>query len=172
MNHLRNPAAIEIRLCGKWTDLAPDESPEEVADLDAFGEWGVAAVVVRMTDRTFRLAEPLSVTPFGPYGPMLNLGDVIEVESQPDGTFRYVRTLESGDPWSRTIPGVSIEVIERPVIHDLLEEFIAAGGMWELAVGNLTLQILSPRGTAAFDAIRRLETAFASLTSVRDLEER
>ena len=42
------------------------------------------------------IAEPAMPTPFGPLGPRLNLGDVIEVEPRSENEYRYMRIVERG----------------------------------------------------------------------------
>jgi hypothetical protein len=118
-------------------------------------------------NQQFRVITPTSLTPFGPLGPMLNRGDVIELTSREDGNFRYVRTVKKSRVWSkrltgptirlpippsfagssgrsfRDVPtGVRVESIKSGEARRILDELVESHTRfnWEWAVGNLTLQ--------------------------------
>jgi hypothetical protein len=119
----------------------------------------------------FGVPGPTSLTPFGPYGPMFHLGDVIQAVPAEDGWHRFVRRLESSDVWGRCLPVPHLARLTRPApaerergsrfgsqralravlsggrIGELFEKLERAGGGWEYCVGNVTIQLPVPRGS-------------------------
>jgi hypothetical protein len=96
-------------------------------------------------NQQFRVITPTSLTPFGPFGPMLNRGDVIELTSREDGNFRYVRTVKKSRVWSKRLgksKRVRVESIKSGEARRILDELVKSHTRfnWEWAVGNLTLQ--------------------------------
>jgi hypothetical protein len=88
------------------------------------------------------IAEPVSVTFLGPHGPMLNLGDLIEVTPLSDGSYGYVRTVERSRVWSETLQGVEQDPRVYLGAAGVLDELVKAGCRWEWCSGNLTVQMI------------------------------
>lgn len=57
-------------------------------------ERDVGALVERLSATRLRVHESVPMTFIGPHGPVLNLGDVIEVEAEGEETYRFVRIVE------------------------------------------------------------------------------
>ena len=150
---------IELRL--QFEDLEGDEytgeEPADVLDYDL----DFAAPVIRLSEDRFRITEPLSLL-LGPHGPRLNLGDIIEVRPLHDGSYRYLRTLESARIWTTIIhlpwlaqrlaeahrqghPSNAGRILDHVLregeVDHVLEQLVEAGGAWEYCVGNLTVQL-------------------------------
>ena len=104
------------------------------------------ARVLRLNDGHLLLTEPLSVTFFGPYGPMLNLGDLIEVVPMDEGTYRYVRTVQQARLWTRTKAPASQQAIEQDPVRQILDRITEAGGKWEWNASAITVQFLLAEG--------------------------
>jgi hypothetical protein len=112
----------------------------------------------------FRMPEPVSITPFGPFGPSFSVGDVIATIPHGDGTYVLKRVVMRADSWSKYVSGVTAETLEEPQLVEALHEFYDLGGGWEFATGNLTLQYLKmpdePVAPAAvLDLFDRIEAA-------------
>ena len=121
-------------------DTGDDE--DEVEPLDVT----ITTVVKKLDSNHFRLAEPLSVTPFGQMGPQLNLGDEIEVSPiAEDGAFRYIRVSKRADVWTWT-GNASKGIIAHPSVVRLLEELTEAGGNWEWTSSVIRIQFPNPDG--------------------------
>ena len=76
----------------------------------------------------------------GPWGPTLNLGDIIEVRPLSDGTYRYLGTSEKNDRVGNITWPVRMEIFDRDDLLSLLSRFVNADACWEDASGNLTIQ--------------------------------
>ena len=98
-------------------------------------------VVTQIAEGRFRVEEPTCVTPFGFIGPRLNFGDVIDATVNDDGSFALSEVVERADPWSEVFSAYQAQLDEKPV-REVLDALVQAGGMWEFAVGSLTLQAL------------------------------
>lgn len=160
---------IGIELLLQLDSLERPAERETVMELEEHDfELAVYIEVVPLAPDRFRIPGATSLTPFGPLGPTLNLGDVIETAPLSEGVHRFVRRLESARVWSRTlyVPHVSRAAIgdrerrslveQQQFLHDLLrggrvgallEEIERAGGGWEYAVGNVTVQLPLPEGS-------------------------
>jgi hypothetical protein len=151
-----------LKLSFRLSDFEPDEA-------DAVGEpddsvCDVEVDAYELHPGIYRIAGPQSLTAFGPYGPLLNLGSVIQVELQGDRTCRYVRTLESPSIWTiLVVAPVRLEVIGREDVKRHLDALLDLGCGWEWCVGNVTIQGLQSGPTpgpseAVSDAIAALES--------------
>lgn len=138
-------AGEELTFHYRWSDF-DEESPtgeEEGEDDGVDGEF--VAVVVRLGNSHFQTQEPVSVTPFGPFGPSLALGVVFEAEPFDDGTFRYVRTVDRLRVWERAI-NVSRQVINQDTVRPILVQVSQLGSKWEWMANTLTIQGLLADG--------------------------
>ena len=117
----------QIRFHYSFADLDEESPTDEAYDDDRDGNF--LALVVRLDNGHFQTLEPVSMTPFGPYGPSLDLGVVFEAEPLDDGTFRYVRTVEQPRAWQRTI-GVSQQVLNQDAVRPILNQASQLGGKW------------------------------------------
>jgi hypothetical protein len=73
------------------SDFDHEETEREGHDLECSCEFDDSAAEP-LGGNLFRVLAPMSVTPFGPLGPALNLGQIIEAEPVSTGVWRYVRT--------------------------------------------------------------------------------
>jgi hypothetical protein len=81
-----------------------------------------------------------SLAIMGPWGPTLNLGDIIKVRPLPDGTYRYLGTSRTNDRVGNVTWSVRMEIFDRGDLRSLLSRFVDLGACWEGASGNLTIQ--------------------------------
>ena len=121
-----------------WTEFADEE--EDVYPDDELSTCSVSAV--RVDETHFRITWYTSLAITGPWGPTLNLGDIIEVRPLSDGTYRYLGTSENNDRVGNITWPVRMEIFDRDDLLSLLSRFIDAGACWEGASGNLTIQAL------------------------------
>jgi hypothetical protein len=99
------------------------------------------ADVIQLGPALFRVPGPLSLTPFGPYGPMLDLGTTIEAKIQEDGSYRYIGTRESLKVWTRILCPVQEGCLQSdPVVTILRRLTEEEECSWEWCAGNLTIQ--------------------------------
>ena len=94
----------------------------------------------RVDDNHFMVRWYISLGITGPWGPALNLGDIIEVRPLPDGTYRYLGASRKNDRIGNVTWSVSMEIFEREDLRSLLSRFVDLGACWEGASGNLTIQ--------------------------------
>ena len=128
----------QIELLCNLYDFEEGEQPDE----DEEDEWDLTcpAEVVRLGGNRFRVALPVSVTPFGPLGPMLNLGDVIEAVPTGDGSYRLQQVIRARQ-WSRTFSGVEQAAVSDPSIRRILDQLTSWGAAWEWCAANITVQV-------------------------------
>jgi hypothetical protein len=120
-------------------------------------------VVEPLGGNLFRVAEPASLTPFGPLGPMLSLGEVIELDPLSDGVWTLVRVRDSPPLLSRTLSGIPRHWLGLGDVPSLLERLVQHGGAWEWVCGNLTMQC--PREPGAEASIEPVHRALQELRS-------
>jgi hypothetical protein len=118
-------------VAGPWYMLDADEEAYDLA---------TDVVVVWLAPDQVQLVHPASLTPFGPCGGVLNLGDVVEVVDLQDGTFGYRRLLQRNRVWSRTLADPGRETADNTSVRTLLQELTAAGCGWDWCACNLTVQ--------------------------------
>lgn len=119
---------------------------DEESSIDDDFEGTCSPLVIKLDQNYFRLMEPLSVTPFGPWGPMLDFGEVIEANPLDDGTYRYVRRVQRARMWTRRLEPVSQQAIQQDGVRHILNQVGEAGGMWEWMAHCLTIQGLLAEG--------------------------
>ena len=124
----------------------------------------VVAVVTRLSPARWRVREALPLTPFGIWGPTLDLGDVVEIIGTGPRT-RVLRGRESrGRPWAWRFPEVPQDLLDRPAVTRLLHELHEAGGSWVLVGDGLLVQfprlpqetMPSPAASQRLSALRAL----------------
>ena len=151
-----------------WDDDSPEERGDGDDDLDFDCESSM--MVERLGPNRMRLLEPCSITPFGPYGPTLNLGDVIEATPLEGGGYRYVRTVQEAWIWSAVFQSVSERAMRAFDASPLATELAATGGMWEWSAGNLTAQLpregnVAERPSSVTNLFVRIDRLLRSLAS-------
>ncbi len=92
----------------------------------------------------FRVLAPISVTPFGPLGPGLILGQIIEAEPVSSGVWRYVRTHFKPAVRSWRLFCKQPDVLNKPNCE------------WEWSVGNITIQTVSIEGEPLLSEVERI----------------
>lgn len=137
------------------------------------GEWkfdpalplyrSVVAVATRLSAEDWRMREALPLTPFGIWGPTLDVGDVVEI-----GTLHFfegllARRVSRARPWQARFMDVPEGAVERPEVVRILHELHEAGGSWVLVGDGLLVQFPRlPQETmpspAASQRISRLRT--------------
>lgn len=140
----------------------PDETDEDddlLIDLELFVE------PVQGHPTRFRMCEP--VTLFG-VTPLLNMGDVIEIQESEEHGLLVTGLVERGDPWTRDVGLLrgSFDTLREEPLGSLLDQFIDLGGMWEVSTRYVKLQFPltdgeeDPRGDV-LELARRIESALA-----------
>ena len=125
--------------------IHPDFYDEEVTEREE-DEWegnrDVTDDVEPLGGNLFRVLAPISLTPFGPFGPRLTLGQIIEAEPVSTGVWRYVRTnfKPAVRSWCVTCEW---DVFNKPDIFQDLQLLCELNCNWEWIVGNLTVQTVS-----------------------------
>jgi hypothetical protein len=94
----------------------------------------------------FRVLAPISLTPFGPFGPGLILGQIIEAEPVSTDVWRYVRTHFKPAVRSWRVSGVKPDVLNKPDISQDLQLLRGLNCEWEWSVDNITIQRVSMEG--------------------------
>jgi hypothetical protein len=132
---MHNEEIEEITLRFLWADFDNASSLEQNDDPPGT----CSPRVIKLDDSTLLLTEPLSLTVMGPWGPALNLGDLIKVTLLDDGTYRYVGTAQKARvyTWQSESPVMSID---QDGVRHILDQVIEAGGMFEWTVGVLRIQ--------------------------------
>ena len=119
-----------------WTEFADVEN-----DVYPDDELSTCSVLATSVDKNhFMVIWYTSLTIFGPWGPALNLGDIIKVRPLPDGTYRYLGTSRKNDKIGNVTWSVRMEIFDREDLRSLLSRFVDLGACWEGASGNLTIQ--------------------------------
>lgn len=148
------------------SDLEDDDEAQDIED--SLNDWGgtVSVFVEREAPDSsrVRVAEPVSISPFGPVGPGFNDGDIIEVSPLDNGTYRFVRVVTKADPWTLFIGGVTRQEIRGPQAEALLATVIDQGGGWEYGAGNLRVQFPNDEGRP--DAPQRVSSLFAEIRAL------
>jgi hypothetical protein len=110
----------------------------------------------RTARREFRVLGPMSVTPFGPFGPGLTLGQIIEAEPVSTRVWRYVRTHLKPAVRSWRVFCGQLDVLNRPNISQDLQLLRELNCEWEWSVGNITIQALSTEGEPLLSEVERI----------------
>jgi hypothetical protein len=92
-----------------WTEFADEE--EDVYPDDELST--CSGSVARVGETNFRITWYTSLAITGPWGPTLNLGDIIEVRPLSDGTYRYLGTSEKNDRIGNITWPVRMEIFNR-----------------------------------------------------------
>jgi len=130
------PGMVNMELHFRLSDIDPDEEIPEEDDEECTCQLDATS----LGDGLFRAESPVSLTWFGPIGTTMGFGDIFEATPEAKGIYGLVRIVEEAKPWTKTIPAAP-ESLQVPALSGFLSELIERGGMWELAVGNLTLQV-------------------------------
>jgi hypothetical protein len=104
----------------------------------------------------FRALAPISLTLFGPLGPGLSLGQIIEAEPVSTGVWRYVRTHFTPAVRSWRIICKQSDVLNNPDISQDLQLLRELKCEWEWSVGNITIQTLSMEGEPLLSEVERI----------------
>jgi hypothetical protein len=104
----------------------------------------------------FRVLAPISVTPFGPLGPGLILGQIIEAEPVSSGVWRYVRTHFKPAVRSWRLFCKQPDVLNKPDIFQDLQLLRELNCEWEWSVGNITIQTVSIEGEPLLSEVERI----------------
>jgi hypothetical protein len=128
---------IELQILFYDSDFDDDNSEEEDVD------WASSVLVEAIGDNLFRVPEPTSLTPFGPIGPMLSLGEIIRASPQEGGLWRFEGIQESEDVWTFKVQVMTSSVLQQADLARRLERLRDLNCGWEWCVGNLTIQGLT-----------------------------
>ncbi len=130
-----NEGDIETLRLAISLDLLPDSEGEPTAEEEDDEDFvfEVEVLVQHLDPRHFRVAETTSLTFFGNCGPSFQLGDVIEAEALPDGTYRFLGTRVRGKVWAAWVPNLRPPGMGGFAARGPLERFLEAGGSWEWA---------------------------------------
>lgn len=104
----------------------------------------------------FRVLTPISLTPFGPLGPGLILGQIIEAELVSADAWRYVRTHFKPGVRSWRVSCVKPDVLNKPDISQDLQLLRGLNCEWEWSVGNITIQRVSTEGEPLLSEVERI----------------
>jgi hypothetical protein len=102
---------------------------------------GVTDDVEPLDGHRFRVLAPIFLTPFGPSGPRLTMGQIIEAEPVSTGVWRYVRTHFK--PAVRSwCDRCGQDVLNKPDIFKNLQLLRELNCNWEWCAGNITVQTM------------------------------
>jgi len=94
--------------------------------------------------------------PFGPLGPGLILGQIIEAEPVSSGVWRYVRTHFKPAVRSWRLFCKQPDVLNKPDIFQDLQLLRELKCEWEWSVGNITIQTASIEGEPLLSEVERI----------------
>jgi hypothetical protein len=138
----------------KLSDLYDEEMTETEED---DSEWSCDNPDVQpLGGNLFRVLGPISLTPFGPLGPGLTLGQIIEAEPVSIGVWRYVRTHFKPAVRAWRVFGVQLEMLNKPDISQDLQLLRELNCEWEWSVGNITIQTASMEGEPLLSEVERI----------------
>jgi hypothetical protein len=142
----------------KLSDFADEEMPEGEADDqdDPECSCGVEQDVEPLGGNLFRVLGPISLTPFGPLGPGLTLGQIIEAEPVFTDEWRYVRTHFKPAVWAWRVCCKQPDVLDKPDISQDLQLLRELNCQWEWSVGNITIQTVSMEGEPLPSEVERI----------------
>lgn len=130
---------IDLRFrLGDFEDLPAD--PEAKPAAEKGPSCSAIVEVQSVGSNLFKVAGPVSLTPFGPFGPMLSFGTIIEAKPLRNGAYRYLRSREVPNIWTRVLSCVQPESIQTSEAATLLGRLSTVGCAWEYCAGNLTIQ--------------------------------
>jgi hypothetical protein len=116
----------------------------------------------------FRVLAPISVTPFGPLGPGLTLGQIIEAAPVSTGVWRYVRTHFKPAVRSWRVFCGQLDVLDRPDISQDLQLLRELNCQWEWSAGNITIQTVPMEGEPLLSEVERIvDRLFQKLEQAR-----
>jgi hypothetical protein len=139
----------------KLSDFADEEMTEgEGDDWDPECSCG-GPDVEPLGGNLFRVLGPISLTPFGPLGPELTLGQIIEAEPVSTGVWRYVRThfKPAVRAWHLVCEQ---QVLNKRDISQDLQLLRELNCEWEWCVGNITIQTVSMEGEPLLSEVERI----------------
>ena len=96
------------------------------------------------------------LTPFGPFGPGLILGQIIEAEHDSTGVSRYVRTHFKPAVRSWRVFCKQPDMLSKPDISQDLQLLHELNCEWEWCVGNITIQTVSMEGEPLLSEVERI----------------
>jgi hypothetical protein len=138
----------------KLSDLYDEEMTEtEEDDLEGSCE---NPDVEPLGGNLFRALAPISLTPFGPLGLGLTLGQIIEAEPVSTGVWRYVRTRSKPAVRSWRVFCEQPDVLNKPDISQDLQLLRELNCEWEWSVGNITIQTASMEGEPLLSEVERI----------------
>ena len=115
-----------------------------------------------------RYGELTIVTPFGPMGPGLTLGQIIEAEPVSTGVWRYVRSHFKPAVRSWRVFCEQLDVLNKPDISQDLQLLRELNCEWEWSVGNITIQTMSMEGEPQLSEIEQIvDRLFQKLQQAR-----
>jgi len=139
---MRQQDAQHVTLRFSLDDFDDDaEALENELEGEEDASCGLSAII--REDGCLVIAEPVMLTPFGPLGPRLNLGDVIEVEPRSENEYRYVRIVERGNPVTFVLEPIDESVALSQSTLNVLDKFFELEGVWEYGSHRLTVQVPS-----------------------------
>src|SRR6516165_491625 len=138
----------------KLSDFDDEEMTE--GEGDDLEEWSCHGPDVEpLGGNRFRVLAPISLTPFGPLGPGLTLGQIIEAEPVSTGVWRYVRTHFKPAVRSWRV-SCEQDALNRPDISQDLQLLRELNCEWEWSVGNITIQTVSMEGEPLLSEVERI----------------
>ena len=128
----------EIDLVFRFTDL--DEPRDETDNPDDDDDPCTGRLTVtRIGEDWFQVYEPVSLTPFGPFGPFLGLGTRIRAKKMPGGAYRLASIQEGPKVWTWRFHSPEDSLMKDDV-KAALEDLSEKGCRWEFCAGNFTIQ--------------------------------
>jgi hypothetical protein len=141
----------------KLSDFADEEITEGEGDGRDDSECSCGAPDVEpLGGNLFRVLGPISLTPFGPLGPGLTLGQIIEAEPVSTGVWRYMRTHFKPAVRSWRVFCEQPDVLNKPDISQDLQLLRELNCEWEWSVGNITIQTASMEGEPPISEVERI----------------
>ena len=135
-------ATEDITVRYRWSDVE-DDYDDFLGNDDEEYYASLSVSVVRLSSTRFRLANVCYLTPFGTYGPHLDLGTVIEVEVLDDGTYGYRGIIEKAQIYGVVVGTFWGRFLDSPEAKGLLDELTATGVAWDGMAGNINIQVPS-----------------------------
>jgi hypothetical protein len=141
----------------KLSDFADEKTTEGEGDDWDDSECSCGALDVEsLGGNLFRVLGPISLTPFGPFGPGLTLGQIIEAEPVSTGVWRYVRTHFKQAVRSWRVFCKQPNALKNPDISEDLQLLRGLNCEWEWSVGNITIQMASIEGEPLLSEVERI----------------
>jgi hypothetical protein len=153
----------------KLSDFADEEMIEGEGDDRDDSECSCGAPDVEpLGGNLFRVLGPISLTPFGPLGPGLTLGQIIDAEPVSTGVWRYVRTHSKPAVRTWRVFCKQLEMLDKPHISQDLQLLRQLNCEWEWSVGNITIQTVSMEREPLLSEVERIvDRLFQKLQQAR-----